>query len=133
MMLENSNVFTSYSINDRDTALNFYHNTLGLEVKQNSMGLLEIHFSNGATVFLYPKNDHVAATYTVLNFPVDDLEATVDRLAAKGVRFEKYGGDIKTDEKGISRGNGPMIAWFKDPSGNILSVLQNFPEEENQP
>lgn len=129
-MLQNSNVFTSYSVNDRDTALNFYHNTLGLEVKENSMGLLELHFPNGATVLLYPKIDHVAATYTVLNFQVEDIEAAVDQLAAKGIRFERYGGDIKTDEKGIARGNGPEIAWFKDPSGNILSVIHPNPNDE---
>ena len=87
--------------------------------------LLRLHLSGGNNVLIYPKPNHVPATFTVLNFPVDDVDRTVDELTKRGVRFEHYNqGDLKTDEKGIMRGNGPTIAWFKDPAGNILSVLK---------
>jgi hypothetical protein len=85
---------------------------------------LMLHLSGGTDVVIYPKANHAAATFTVLNFPVDDVERTVDELTARGIRFEQYEGDIKTDAKGIHRGGGPDIAWFKDPAGNILSVLK---------
>jgi predicted enzyme related to lactoylglutathione lyase len=89
-----------------------------------SNGLLELHLAGGATVLMYPKPNHAPATFTVFNFPVDDIEEAVDRLTNSGIHFERYEGDIKTDEKGIFRGGGPLIAWFKDPAGNILSVLE---------
>ena len=88
-------------------------------------GLLTLHLAGGNNVLIYPKPNHVPATFTVLNFPVDDVDRAVDELTKRGVRFEHYNhGDLKTDEKGIMRGNGPTIAWFKDPAGNILSVLK---------
>jgi hypothetical protein len=86
---------------------------------------LELHIANGTEIFIYPKPGHTPATFTILNFPVDDIEQAVNELVKRGVRFEHYdGGDLKTDEKGIARGPGPNIAWFKDPAGNILSVLE---------
>jgi len=101
----------------------FYSQTLGLKTSENH-GLLTLHLASGNNVLIYPKPDHVPATFTVLNFPVDDVDRAVDELTKRGVRFEHYNqGDLKTDEKGIMRGNGPTIAWFKDPAGNILSVL----------
>lgn len=124
-MLKNSNAFSGFSVDDIQKAKDFYQNTLGITIADNPMGLLELHFNNGAKVIIYPKPNHEAATFTVLNFPVDDVEKTVDELSAKGVKFEQYTGNIQTDAKGIVRGNGgPTIAWFKDPAGNILSVLE---------
>jgi predicted enzyme related to lactoylglutathione lyase len=124
-MLEKATAFSSYSVNDIQKAKKFYTEILGLHVSE-VMGLIELKMNGGSfTVMLYPKPDHQAATFTVLNFRVQDVEKYVDELTKKGVTFEQYGGAIKTDEKGISRGTeGPWIAWFKDPAGNILSVLQ---------
>jgi catechol 2,3-dioxygenase-like lactoylglutathione lyase family enzyme len=104
----------------------FYSGTLGLEVTSEPMGILKLHLAGGNNVLIYPKADHVPATYTVLNFPVDSVEQAVDTLSARGVNFERYNmPGLKTDAKGISRGaEGPVIAWFKDPAGNILSVLE---------
>jgi hypothetical protein len=85
---------------------------------------LNLNLAGGKKVVVYPKPNHVPATFTILNFPVEDVEKTVDTLAKKGVRFERYEGEIKTDAKGIHRGHGPTIAWFKDPAGNILSVIE---------
>ena len=85
---------------------------------------MNLHLAGGTTVLIYPKPNHIPATFTILNFPVDNIEDAVDKLTKSGVRFERYEGDIKTDEKGIFRGGGPLIAWFKDPAGNILSVLE---------
>ncbi len=122
-MLKDSKTFASYSADDIPKAKQFYAETLGLDVTDDMDGL-GLHLGGG-DVFIYPKENHTPATFTVLNFTVDDVEAEVDRLTAAGVRFEQYSGDIETDEKGIARtGNGgPTIAWFKDPAGNILSVL----------
>ena len=122
-MLGSSPAFSGYSTNDVPGCLSFYRDTLGLDVTE-TMGGLALRFANGGRVFVYPKPNHEAATFTVLNFPVDDVEATVDRLAASGVAFERYPG-MAQDDKGIMRGNGPDIAWFKDPAGNILSVLED--------
>jgi catechol 2,3-dioxygenase-like lactoylglutathione lyase family enzyme len=122
-MLRDSTAFSGFSVNDIPKAREFYGGTLGLEVSE-SHGLLKLHLAGGATVLIYPKPNHAPATFTILNFPVDDIEEAVDRLTKTGVRFERYEGDIKTDEKGIFRGGGPLIAWFKDPAGNILSVLE---------
>ena len=125
-MLNGSKAFSSFSVDDVDKARKFYGETLGLDVSEEEMGVLGIRLGDGATLMAYPKPNHEPATFTVLNFPVDDVEATVDELEGKGIRFEHYDTpDLKTDEKGISRGNGgPTIAWFKDPAGNILSVLE---------
>lgn len=126
-MFKNAPVFTSFSIKDLVKAEEFYGTTLGLNVEKMSIGL-SIKLNGGGDVFLYPKQDHEPATFTVLNFKVDNIDAAVDELTSKGVAFEHYTGDIATDEKGIMRSpdpsRGPTIAWFKDPCGNILSVLQ---------
>ena len=121
--------FASYSINELDAAKRFYGETLGLKVTEEEGCGLGLHFPGGASVFLYPKADHQPANFTVLNLPVKDIDAAVAALGDKGIRFEQYGGDIATDEQGILRTPpdqpGPAaIAWFKDPAGNILSVLQ---------
>lgn len=122
-MFKASKAFSSFSIDDLQKAKEFYGHTLGLKVSESPEGL-ELHPGN-LDVFLYPKPNHKPASFTVLNFMVDDIEAAVDELKKTGVRFEKYEGEIKTDEKGIHRNGGPSIAWFKDPAGNILSVLEN--------
>ena len=121
-MLNSSGAFSSFAVSDLQKAKQFYAETLGIDVKESKEGL-ELHPEN-TDVFIYPKPDHQPATFTVLNFLVDDIEATVDELNQKGVRFEQYEGEIKTDEKGIHRNGGPTIAWFKDPAGNILSVIE---------
>jgi len=123
-MLAESKAFSGFAVPDIEKAKKFYGETLGLKVSENH-GLLSLHLAGGNNVLVYPKPDHVPATFTVLNFPVDDVEVAVDELKKRGVRFELYDlPDIKTDRKGIMRGNGPTIAWFKDPGGNILSVLE---------
>jgi catechol 2,3-dioxygenase-like lactoylglutathione lyase family enzyme len=123
-MLKESNAFSGFSVNDIQKAKDFYGRTLGLQVSE-SHGLLTLQLAGGNTVLIYPKVNHAPATFTVLNFPVENVDESVDELAKRGVRFEIYDeSDIKTDEKGIMRGNGPTIAWFKDPAGNVLSVLE---------
>jgi Predicted dioxygenase of extradiol dioxygenase family len=122
-MLKDSKAFSGFSANDIPQAKRFYGETLGLKVSESN-GILHLHLGSGANVLIYPKPNHVPATFTILNFPVDDIEEAVNWLSKRGVRFEHYEGDLKTDEKGIFRGGGPLIAWFKDPAGNILSVLQ---------
>ncbi len=125
-MLKDSGAFSGFSVDDLDKAMKFYGETLGLGVEQNPMGL-QIKFAGGNSVFAYQKDDHKPAEYTMLNFVVDDIDKTVDELATKGVEFEKYA-SMHQDERGIARGiaanMGPDIAWFKDPAGNILSVLK---------
>lgn len=121
-MLESNKAFSSFSVDDLQKAKDFYAQTLGLKVKESQQGL-ELHPGEN-DVFIYPKPNHSPATFTVLNFLVDDIETTVNELSGKGVKFEQYNGEIKTDEKGIHRNGGPTIAWFKDPAGNILSVLE---------
>jgi catechol 2,3-dioxygenase-like lactoylglutathione lyase family enzyme len=122
-MFKDTKAFSGFSVNDIQKAKQFYHGTLGLETDENN-GLLGLHIAGGNRILLYPKPNHTPATFTVLNFPVENVEKTVDELTKAGVQFEKYNNDqIKTDEKGIFRGGGPVIAWFKDPAGNILSVL----------
>jgi len=128
-MFQNSDAFSGFSTNDIEKAKDFYGETLGLDIKQNEMGILEIKLHTGGTVIIYPKPNHEPATFTVLNFPVENIDQAVDELTQKGVSFEHYDSEyLKTDEKGIARGDGkntgPQIAWFKDPAGNILSVLQ---------
>lgn len=122
-MLGDSHAYSGFSVGDIQKAKKFYGETLGLDVLEGH-GDLELRLAGGATVLVYPKANHAPATFTILNFPVDDIEDTVDRLARRGVRFERYEGELETDEKGIFRGEGPLIAWFRDPGGNILSVLQ---------
>jgi catechol 2,3-dioxygenase-like lactoylglutathione lyase family enzyme len=122
-MLKNSKAFSSFAVDDIAKAKDFYGQLLGLDVSEEH-GLLTLHLAGGGTVLIYPKPNHAPAGFTVLNFPVDSLEQAVDDLAKRGVRFERYdNADLKTDEKGIHRGPGPEIAWFKDLAGNILSVL----------
>ena len=125
-MLKDSKAFSGFSVDDFDAARAFYADTLGLDVTvhDESMGLLSLDLTGGGTVMIYAKDTHQPATYTVLNFSVDDVEKAVDDLAAKGVAFERYEG-FDQDERGISRGPGPLIAWFTDPAGNVLSVLQD--------
>jgi catechol 2,3-dioxygenase-like lactoylglutathione lyase family enzyme len=123
-MLEESKAFSGLAAPDIAKVKEFYSNTLGLKVTEEH-GLLTLHLAGGNNVLIYPKPNHVPATFTVLNFPVDDVDLAVEELGKRGVRFEEYNGpEIKTDEKRIMRGNGPTIAWFKDPAGNILSVLE---------
>jgi catechol 2,3-dioxygenase-like lactoylglutathione lyase family enzyme len=124
-MLEKSKAFSGFSVNDTQKAKEFYGRTLGLEVSESN-GLLNLRLAGGTTVLIYPKPNHVPATFTVLNFPVDSVDKAVDDLTKRGVRFQVYSEpDLKTDERGIFRGGGPVIAWFKDPAGNILSVLEH--------
>jgi catechol 2,3-dioxygenase-like lactoylglutathione lyase family enzyme len=123
-MFKDTKAFSGFSVNDIQKAKEFYGQTLGLDVSE-SYGLLRLHIAGGATILIYPKEDHTPATFTILNFPVANIEQTVDDLARVGVLFESYSeGDLVTDERGIFRGGGPKIAWFKDPAGNILSVLE---------
>lgn len=126
-MKNTKSAFTSYSVTDLDRSKNFYSNILGLEVEKNQMGLM-LHLPGGGVVFLYPKENHQPATFTVLNFEVEDIDETVDSLMQKGITFERYKG-IPADEKGIARGfqsnQGPDIAWFEDPDGNIIAVMQS--------
>ena len=122
-MFAESKAFSGFAVPDVESARTFYEDTLGLQVSQEDEGLV-LHLAGGRDTFVYPKPDHVPATYTILNFPVDDVAAAVDELASKGVRFEQYEG-IEQDARGISRDPaGPPIAWFTDPAGNILSVLE---------
>ena len=124
-MLTDSAAFSGFAVSDIEAARRFYTDTLGLRVDVDDAmgGMLTLHLGGGGNVLVYPKPDHVPATYTVLNFPVDDVEREVDELTARGVRFERYPG-FDQDEKGIARGQGPDIAWFTDPSGNVFSVLK---------
>jgi len=123
-MLANAKATSGFAVPDTDEAKRFYSETLGLEVavldEDNGVMALKL---KGGDVFVYRKPDFTPATYTILNFEVDDVDAAVDELTERGVGFERYDG-FEQDEKGIARGPGPMIAWFKDPAGNILSVLQ---------
>lgn len=124
-MLEHSKAFSSFSVSDIEKAREFYSSTLGLKVKDSEMGILELHIAGSVPVMIYPKSNHQPATFTVLNFPVLSVELTVNALIVKGIQFECYDNeDLKTDKKGIFRGEGHVIAWFKDPDGNILSVLE---------
>ena len=120
--------FSGFSVDDLAKAKEFYTETLGLKLVDEGMGL-RLHLPGGGTVFAYPKDDHRPATFTILNFVVDNIDEAVDQLSNRGVQFEHYEDGLKTDEKGIARGKeqnkGPDIAWFKDPAGNILSVLCN--------
>jgi len=121
-MFENTKAFSGFSVNDLETAKKFYGEVLGLKTSER-YGLLTLHLAGGRDTLVYPKPDHQPATYTILNFAVDDIDAAVDELVSRGVELEKYDG-LGQDAKGINRAGGPYIAWFKDPAGNILAVLQ---------
>ena len=123
-MLKDAKAFSGFSVNDIQKAKEFYGETLGLNVSEAN-GLLQLHVAGGTTILMYPKENHTPATFTILNFPVANIEQAVDDLVRRGVHFESYNeGGLVTDERGIFRGGGPKIAWFKDPAGNILSVLE---------
>jgi catechol 2,3-dioxygenase-like lactoylglutathione lyase family enzyme len=121
-VLAHTKAFSGFAVDDVQKARDFYGGTLGLETSEEH-GLLTLHVAGDRDTLIYPKPDHTPATYTILNFPVDDIDSAVDELGARGVRFERYDG-FEQDEKGIFRGGGPYIAWFKDPAGNVLAVLQ---------
>jgi len=129
-MVNAIDIFSGFSVNDIDAARDFYRDALGLDVSEGPMGNLDIALPSGGHVFVYPKPDHTPASFTILNLAVDDIDAAVDDLNAKGVVTKIYDDDsLPTDEKGIARGRavdrGPDIAWFRDPAGNVLSVLQS--------
>jgi len=127
-MFKDSQAFSSFAVKDLEAARKFYGQTLGVKVSDvpGMKGILQLELAGGVKVMVYPKPDHTPATFTVLNFPVPNVERAVDALTERGVRFEIYrDGPVKTDARGISVGEGPRIAWFKDPSGNILSTLES--------
>jgi catechol 2,3-dioxygenase-like lactoylglutathione lyase family enzyme len=121
-MFANTKAFSGFAVDDVARAREFYESTLGLRTSEQ-YGLLTLHLAGDRDTLVYPKPDHTPADYTILNFPVDDIEQAVRELTERGVRFERYDG-FEQDEQGIFRGGGPYIAWFKDPAGNVLSVLQ---------
>lgn len=121
-MFENTEAFSGFSVDDVQKAKKFYGEVLGLKVSE-AHGMLTLHIAGGCDILVYPKPDHTPATFTILNFPVEDIDAAVDELMERGVRLERYDG-MDQDERGIFRSGGPHIAWFADPAGNILSVLQ---------
>jgi catechol 2,3-dioxygenase-like lactoylglutathione lyase family enzyme len=123
-MFANTTAFSGFAVDDLDAARSFYRDTLGLKVTDEEMGILTLHLAGDRPTMIYPKPDFEPATYTILNFQVSDVDAAVDELSSRGVEFERYDG-FDQDEKGISRasGVGPTMAWFKDPAGNILAVL----------
>jgi catechol 2,3-dioxygenase-like lactoylglutathione lyase family enzyme len=122
-MFRDTRAFSGFAVPDTDAAKDFYGGTLGLEVTEEN-GLLTLHVAGDRPILIYSKPDHEPANYTILNFPVEDIDRAVDDLAAAGVEFESYTGDLETDEKGVFRKAGPPIAWFRDPAGNILAVLK---------
>jgi catechol 2,3-dioxygenase-like lactoylglutathione lyase family enzyme len=121
-MFEHTKAYSGFSVDDIPKAKQFYGETLGLRVSEEN-GMLTLHIAGDRNTLVYPKEGHTPATFTILNSPVDDVDRTVEELTARGVRFERYEG-FDQDEKGVFRGGGPLIAWFKDPAGNILSVIQ---------
>ena len=124
-MFSADKAFSGFSVDDIEAAKRFYGEVLGLQVDENPMGFIDITLPTGARVLAYGKPNHTPASFTILNFPVDDVEAAVDDLNARGVTTKIYTDpDFGTDEKGISRGRGPDIAWFTDPAGNVLSVIK---------
>jgi catechol 2,3-dioxygenase-like lactoylglutathione lyase family enzyme len=122
MMLKDTPAFSGFSTSDIEAARTFYRDTLGVDVS-DEMGMLNLKLAGGQRVIVYPKDDHQPATYTCLNFEVADIDRAVDGLSGKGITFERYEG-LEQDERGIMRQYGPPIAWFKDPAGNIISVIQ---------
>ncbi|MER7073208.1 VOC family protein [Terrabacter sp. NPDC000476] len=129
-MLESSHAFSGFSVDDVDAARTFYADTLGLTVTEAN-GMLTLHLAaegGERPVLVYPKPNHVPASFTILNFPVDDVAATVGELTGRGVVFERYEGTpMETDAQGVFRKGGPLIAWFTDPAGNVLSVIESAP------
>jgi len=124
-MLKDTKAFSGFSVDDIPRAKEFYGETLGLDVSEEN-GMLTLQIAGDRPTLVYPKPNHQPASFTILNFPVEDIEAAVDGLAERGVSFERYeGSEMETDEKGIFRGGGPLIAWFKDPAGNVLAVLED--------
>jgi catechol 2,3-dioxygenase-like lactoylglutathione lyase family enzyme len=121
-MFENTKAFSGFAVEDLQRAREFYGDTLGLRTSEQN-GLLTLHLADGRDTLVYPKPGHVPADYTILNFVVEDIDAAVDELAARGVQLERYGG-FDQDERGVARDAGPYIGWFKDPAGNVLAVLQ---------
>jgi predicted enzyme related to lactoylglutathione lyase len=125
-MFKDTKAFSGFSVDDIPAAKRFYGETLGIRVSEGEMGFLLLHLAGDRDVLVYPKDDHVPAEFTVLNFPVEDIDAAVDALVERGIELERYEGtDLETDEKGVFRNGGPLIAWFKDPAGNVLSVIQD--------
>ena len=122
-MFADSRAFSGFAVDDVSKAREFYSETLGLRTSEEN-GLLTLHLAGDRDTLVYPKPDHTPASYTILNFPVEDIDRVVDELTARGAQFDRYEG-FEQDEKGIFRGGGPYIAWFKDPAGNVLSVLQD--------
>ncbi|RFA08499.1 glyoxalase [Subtercola boreus] len=124
-MFTTTGAFSGFSVDDIPAARRFYGETLGLTVTDNEMGFIELHLPSGGTVLAYPKPNHEPASYTMLNFPVENIDTAVDDLRSRGVDTNIYaGGGMPVDEKGIMRGNGPDIAWFRDPAGNVIAVIQ---------
>jgi catechol 2,3-dioxygenase-like lactoylglutathione lyase family enzyme len=121
-MFEQTKAFSGFSVGDIPAARKFYTETLGLRVTEEN-GMLTLHIAGGTEILVYPKDNHEPATFTILNFPVRDVGAAVAELTSRGVRFERYEG-APQDEDGVMRGNGPDIAWFTDPAGNVMSVIQ---------
>ncbi len=121
-MFADTKAFSGFAVDDLEKAREFYGETLGIKTSEEH-GLLTLHIAGDRATLIYPREDHTPADYTILNFPVDDIDEAVDGLAARGVSFERYDG-FDQDEKGVARDAGPQIAWFKDPAGNVLSVLQ---------
>ncbi len=128
-MFKNAQAFSSFSVDDAEKAKDFYGKILGLDVSEEAPGYLWLHTGRDQKTFVYQKNNHEPATFTILNFPVDDIDKAADELIKRGVKFEHYKGEMQTDAKGICRGDSlnrcPTIAWFKDPSGNILAILES--------
>jgi predicted enzyme related to lactoylglutathione lyase len=123
-MFEKTRAFSGFAVDDISTAKQFYGQTLGIAVTEDN-GMLTLHLAGERPVLVYPKPDHTPAEYTILNFPVDDIEAAVEQLSERGVRFERYEGTpMATDDRGVFRGGGPLIAWFKDPACNVLAVME---------
>lgn len=122
-MLAESKAFSGFAVDDLTAAKQFYQATLGLRLSDLAEGLATLHLAGDRDTLVYESANHAPASYTILNFPVDDIETTVDELTGRGVVFERYP-EFNQDERGINRGVGPLIAWFKDPAGNVLSVLQ---------
>lgn len=123
-MFQNTKAFSGFSVDDVPRAKQFYGDTLGIEVSEAN-GMLTLHIAGDRETLVYPKPNHEPASFTILNFPVSEIEPVVDALADRGVEFERYeGSELETDERGVFRGGGPPIAWFKDPAGNVLSVIE---------
>ncbi|MHA4807826.1 VOC family protein [Flavitalea flava] len=124
-MFTNTKAFSGFSVDSIEKAKQFYGQVLQLKITEQMMGVIQLNIVGGANIVIYPKPNHTPATFTILNFPVDNIDTAVDELNKRGVVFEQYDYEsLKTDAKGISRNGGPLIAWFKDPAGNILSVIE---------